>query len=346
MGDIGPTQYLTGLNGRVRSITKATGAADGVLNLDFDVFFSGVRTAPARPTRACATTGAPAAGSCSIISVGVPNRFLVAMSDTATITGGTVVGLLRSGPTRARRRRGRRGLVPRRLPVARPRRRRAVHRRQPVLRRRPRHADLRLDLGLRREQDGARSGGTLAGRAVRRGAAQRARAAGIFTPQGVDNFDSNTSTGYVIGVDNTAFGQLVLRRIANPAGTPSISGDITINVPATHSRSTSRTRAARCRSTASTTGCCRRSSATAGCGRRTRSRSTAPRRRRRHGGGRTGIRWYELQNLDADAVGGAVGHGVRPRRQQPGQLLDGRHHAQRPGPRGARHVAGRRGDRS
>lgn len=39
MGDIGPTQYLVGLNGRIRTIDKSTGIRDNVLDADFDVFF-------------------------------------------------------------------------------------------------------------------------------------------------------------------------------------------------------------------------------------------------------------------------------------------------------------------
>ena len=39
MGDVGPTQYLVGVNGRIRSIAKATGLADGVLDATLDAFF-------------------------------------------------------------------------------------------------------------------------------------------------------------------------------------------------------------------------------------------------------------------------------------------------------------------
>lgn len=58
--------------------------------------------------------------------------------------------------------------------------------------------------------------------------------AGPFTPQGVDNDDPNATEGYFIGVDNVAFGKLVLRRVTDPGGTPSISGNINITVPATN----------------------------------------------------------------------------------------------------------------
>lgn len=56
---------------------------------------------------------------------------------------------------------------------------------------------------------------------------------GPFTPQGVNNDDPTATQGYFIGVDNITHGVLVLRRVTNPGGTPSISGNINITVPAT-----------------------------------------------------------------------------------------------------------------
>jgi Putative Ig domain len=56
---------------------------------------------------------------------------------------------------------------------------------------------------------------------------------GPFTPQGVNNDDPAATQGYFIGVDATSFGMLVVRRISNPGGTPSISANILVTVPAT-----------------------------------------------------------------------------------------------------------------
>jgi Putative Ig domain len=56
---------------------------------------------------------------------------------------------------------------------------------------------------------------------------------GPFTPQGVNNDDPAATQGYFIGVDATSFGTLVVRRISNPGGTPSISANILVTVPAT-----------------------------------------------------------------------------------------------------------------
>src|SRR6266568_7537501 len=46
MGAAGPAQFIVAVNGRVRSFNKTTGLADGVIDLDTDVFFQSVMTPP------------------------------------------------------------------------------------------------------------------------------------------------------------------------------------------------------------------------------------------------------------------------------------------------------------
>ena len=46
MGAVGPTQFFVFLNGRMRTFNKTTGVADGVVNVDSDVFFASVITPP------------------------------------------------------------------------------------------------------------------------------------------------------------------------------------------------------------------------------------------------------------------------------------------------------------
>ena len=58
--------------------------------------------------------------------------------------------------------------------------------------------------------------------------------AGPFTPQGVDNDDPNSTEGFFIGVDNAYWSRLVVRRISDPGGTPTISGNLNISVPTTY----------------------------------------------------------------------------------------------------------------
>ncbi len=57
--------------------------------------------------------------------------------------------------------------------------------------------------------------------------------AGMASPRGVDNDDPAATQGYFIGPDNKSFGRLILRRITDPGGTPHISNEIRLTVPAT-----------------------------------------------------------------------------------------------------------------
>jgi hypothetical protein len=56
---------------------------------------------------------------------------------------------------------------------------------------------------------------------------------GPFTPQGVHNPDPGATEGYFVGIDFYDFGELVIRRITDPGGTPSVSSNITLAVPPT-----------------------------------------------------------------------------------------------------------------
>jgi Chitobiase/beta-hexosaminidase C-terminal domain len=56
---------------------------------------------------------------------------------------------------------------------------------------------------------------------------------GPDSPRGVDNYDPNSTEGYIIGPSDVSFGRLIMRRIINPGGTPSISANIPITVNVT-----------------------------------------------------------------------------------------------------------------
>ncbi|HUR22414.1 MAG TPA: Calx-beta domain-containing protein [Acidimicrobiales bacterium] len=59
---------------------------------------------------------------------------------------------------------------------------------------------------------------------------------GPAAPQGVDNlWDPSATTGYFIGVNNEDFDTLVLRRVSDPGGTPTISSNILVDLPGTTS---------------------------------------------------------------------------------------------------------------
>jgi len=57
--------------------------------------------------------------------------------------------------------------------------------------------------------------------------------AGPYSPRGVDNDDAQATEGYFIGVDVALFSRLVIRRVLDPGGTPSLSGNINLMVPST-----------------------------------------------------------------------------------------------------------------
>ncbi len=56
---------------------------------------------------------------------------------------------------------------------------------------------------------------------------------GIYTPQGVHNDDPTATQGYFIGTDNANFSRMIIKRISNPGGTPSLSADLGLTVPTT-----------------------------------------------------------------------------------------------------------------
>ena len=231
MGDVGPTQYLVALNGRVRTISKATGLADGVLNLDSDVFYASVNDGQ--------STGDPRvrydrrAGRWYVLmfTIAVPNRYVLAVSDSATITAGTTWAFHFWANTRTEG---------------------GVGGADPCLGDYP-------TLGI--DEDALYIGvnqfcgadlntvsfdstsayvlnranllaGTLTVFAFD-GVLPSGASAGPYTPQGVDNFDSSTNQGYIIGVDNQFFSRLALRRVNDPAGSPTLSADVFITVPTT-----------------------------------------------------------------------------------------------------------------
>jgi hypothetical protein len=228
MGDIGPAQYFVGLNGRMRTVAKATGAPDGVVDADSDVFFapvlpSGHYTSDPR-VRYDRRRGRWVV---LMISVGVPNRVLLAMSSNAVISATTTWAYFSWQNTRTQ---GGGGSV-------------ACLADYPSLG----IDEDALYIGVNQFCGGSLAfdstsvyvvnkaalvNGTLSVSAFD-GVLPTSSSPGLFTPQGVDNFDTGTDEGYVIGVSNTAFGELRLRRVVNPGGTPSLSSDLVIPVPNT-----------------------------------------------------------------------------------------------------------------
>ncbi|MBI4581673.1 MAG: hypothetical protein HY718_18400, partial [Planctomycetes bacterium] len=236
MGAVGPTQFLLGINGRIRVFDKTTGAI-GALNADMDVFFNPVRGGTWTSDPRVRYDRLSGRWFVTIINVYVdafgnitsPNRVLIAVSDGPTITASTVWTYFFFEQS----------LVP-------PAGDGTCLADYPTL-----GIDANaLYIGVN-QFCGLGTPGSYGGTAlfvVRkssvlgpgpivvtafRNLTGSPTGSGPYTPQGVDNYAPSATQGYVIGVDNATFGRLMLRRISNPGGTPSISGNVSITVPST-----------------------------------------------------------------------------------------------------------------
>jgi hypothetical protein len=240
MGAVGPTQYIVAVNGRIKSFNKTTGVVDGVLNVSPDAFFASVLTPVIAPVLGVFTSDPRIrydrfSGKWIILIIDVPctiadcsttaaNRILIAISNTSTITAGTVWTFSQF------------------LGQA------STFTDYPTL-----GVDINaIYIGTNMFSLAGSFVGTngyvinranlLAGGAYTVNTFLNLVAgggSGPFTPQGVDNFDATATEGYFIGVDNVLFSTLMLRRITNPGGvTPTISANISLTVPTTTSPTT------------------------------------------------------------------------------------------------------------
>ncbi len=229
MGAIGPTQYIVAVNGIIRSFNSTTGVADGVLNATPEAFFASVMT-PIGGAITSNFTSDPRvrydrlSGKWILIIIDVPNngaaanRLLIAVSNTSTITGGTVwtftqftseANTFFDYPTI--------GIDVNAVYIGGNMFSLAgnfVHTNGYVINR------------LNLESGGAYTVYPFLNLALGAGA-------GPYTPQGVDNFDISATQGYFIGVDNATYGTLMLRRVSTPAGVPTISSNIPVTVNST-----------------------------------------------------------------------------------------------------------------
>jgi len=240
MGTAGPTQFISFVNGRIRSYTKA-GVADGVINADPDVFFASVET-PVSPPVLLNFTSDPqirydrftarwymsiidvpcTAANCSTTAV---NRWMVAVSDAAsngTISGTTVwtffffqtdaSGNFCDYPSL--------GIDVNALYVG---------------------CNIFSGAGTFVGTNGyvVQKTSTLgAGPMVVTAFPNLAAGAGAGpeSPRGVDNFDTGATEGYFVGPDNAVFGAITFRRVSSPGSlTPTISANIVVPVSTTTS---------------------------------------------------------------------------------------------------------------
>jgi hypothetical protein len=217
----GPTQILAIANGRLRSFDKATGAPDGVVNLSPNTFFSTVRSGGSvfgGRVRFDRWTGRWVV---TMTTDSAPSRIVLAVSDGAVLTASTVWRFSGFGNTFGSN---------------------TCTSDPPTLA----IDSLALYLGVNQFCGGAYAGtsafvvrksSTVGSASLFVTAFHNLTATpsgqGLYAPRGADNPDVAAAVGYLIGVDNSAFGRLVLRRVNDPAGVPTLSADITVNIAVT-----------------------------------------------------------------------------------------------------------------
>ncbi len=289
MGAVGPTQFIVAVNGRIVSFDKSTGIADGVMNATTNTFFNSVRNGSSTSDPRIRYDRMSQKWFVIIINVSTPNRILFAVSNTSTINGFTIwtffyISIDTVSP-----------------PIS-----SSCLADYPTLG----IDNNALYIGTNNfcpsynSSDGyvVNKANLIAGSltvTVFRGLVPASGREGPYTPQGVDNFDASSNEGYFIGVSDTVFSRLIIRRVSNPGTVPSISSDISLTVNTT-------TAASRVRHLGAASN--RRLDALddrlfAACMRNGRlwtahnfdvnSSGVAS-----FGSGRSGSRWYEIQNLN------------------------------------------------
>ena len=236
MGAVGPSQFIVAVNGRFRSYNKTTGVADGLLNVDPDVFWASVMTPPTTGATATYTTDPRIrydrlTGRWFIVMVDVPyntstaNRVMIAVSSGATITGSSSFTLFKfqnsavapSGSSGDFADYPTLGIDNNALYIG-----------NDIFNI---FGNFAGTTGFVVKKSSVLGAGSIVVTAFRGMAG--ASSEGPASPQGVDNYDPAATQGYFIGSSNVGLGYLVLRRISSPGGTPSISSNIIITVPST-----------------------------------------------------------------------------------------------------------------
>jgi hypothetical protein len=229
MGAAGPTQMVAVENGRIKTFDK-NGIADGALNATTNTFFDSVRNASTTSDPQVTFDRLSNRWFISIINVSPPNRVLIAMSSGPAISNISsftffqfqhdLVGPTPNPDTGGFADQPRLGVD-----------KNAVYIGVNVF-----NAAGTIFLGstgfVVRKSDLILSS-TLTVTAFRQLSTSSTN--GPFAPQGVDNDDPNSTEGYFVGVDTLLFNRLVLRRVSNPGGTPSISANLNLTVPTTTS---------------------------------------------------------------------------------------------------------------
>ena len=227
MGAIGPAQFLLVCNGRIRSFDKSTGAT-GTLNMDLDVFFASVRGADFTTdprVRFDRLTGRWIINC--INDAPLNNKILIAVSDKGAIDGSTTWKFFSfvssaappAGDSNTFADYPTLGVDANALYIG-----AAIFDGNEIFRGTSAYVVRKSSI---------LGAGPIVVTAFRQLTGGSPTGTGPGIPQGVDNYDAAATVGYFIGADNAGPSKLILRRVSNPAGTPTISGNIAITVPAT-----------------------------------------------------------------------------------------------------------------
>jgi hypothetical protein len=220
MGAVGPTQVVLIANGRIKTFNKAAGGADGVINATTDAFFASVANGSGTSDPRIRYDRLSQKWFIVMINVASLNRIMIAVSNSSTITGGTVwlfyfvtapAGTFLDYPTL--------GIDNNAVYIG------------------TNNFNTAGTAFLGTNGYVVNKAGLIAGSTTVYLFANlcTGSTAGPYTPQGVDNFDASATEGYFIGVDNLTFGTLMVRRVSTPGGVPTISSNISVSVNTTSS---------------------------------------------------------------------------------------------------------------
>lgn len=221
MGAIGPNQFLVVINGLVRTFNKKTGAMDGILNIDLSQFYSFIINPSQQEAFDSHVRFDKLTNRWFIISDSVNiannarNWLLLAVSNSGNITNSTIwtFFIVKTGipiteffdfPTF--------GLDKNALYLG---------------------GDVFPSVTANKifvvKKSSVLGTGPIVYTVFKN--LIDSNGSGPWLPQGVVNFDKNATIGYFISPDNISSDKLVIRKVFNPGGTPTISPNIFLNVP-------------------------------------------------------------------------------------------------------------------
>ncbi len=223
MGGIGPDRFVMTINGLFKSFNKTTGKADGVLDVDPDVFFSSVANNSGTSDPRIRYDRFSKRWFIVMINVETSNnRIMIAVSDSGTITSNTAwhFYFIPAGdntfldyPTL--------GIDAHALYIG------GV----------TFPGDATTESSDTGEVFVVNKNSLLTGGPIMftgfHNLIDPNTGVGPFAPQGVDNFDAGATNGYFVAVDNASFGLLDILQISNPAGSPAIAHEFALTVPDT-----------------------------------------------------------------------------------------------------------------